>query len=298
MKILLIAGGWSNEREVSLSGAKKIEEAIKELGHAVTFFDPAKEFKNILTVAKQHDFAFLNLHGQPGEDGLIQLMLDKAGCPYQGTGPAGSYLALNKAASKVMFERENIPTPEWELVTAATDLPGLADFAFPAYLKRNTGGSSIGAFRVESFEEFKEKSKVSLECEIDMLLEREIRGVELTCSVLDQTPLPLILIRPQSGSFFDYDSKYLPGGAEEICPAPVSDEITALCKKLALKAHNALGLKGVSRADFIMDENEVFLLEVNTLPGMTPTSLLPRAAKAQGYDFPQLIDELIKISMR
>ena len=298
MKILLIAGGWSNEREVSLSGARGIEKAIKSLGYEVTFFDPAHDFKNIFEIAGKHDFAFLNLHGQPGEDGLIQLMLEKAGCPYQGSNPSSSYLALNKAASKVVFEKAGIPTPRWELLTAATDLYDLADFPFPAYLKPNTGGSSLGIVRVSSLEELIEKAKPSLDCDQDVLLEQEVKGVEITCSVLDQTPLPLILIKPKDAAFFDYDSKYLPGGADEICPAPVSTEIEDLCKELSLKAHNALGLSVVSRADFIMDGDDVFLLEMNTLPGMTPTSLLPQAAQEYGYDFNQLIEKLIQLSMK
>jgi D-alanine-D-alanine ligase len=297
MHVILIAGGWSDERDVSLSGAKKIHSALEELGHDVSFFDPADDFKSLLQVARDADFAFINLHGTPGEDGLIQAVLDKAGCPYQGAGAAASYLALNKAASKEVFEDVGIATPEWQFITPVQGVDTPPALELPVFVKPNKGGSSLGMSLVRTPEEFPAAlAKVFSMCQ-SALVERFIPGVELTCAILGDRPLPLIMITPKAGAaFFDYENKYAADGAEEICPAPVPDEISSLIQERMLAAHNALGLTGYSRGDFILDaDGTPYLLEVNTLPGMTPTSLLPRAAGQVGLSFAQLIGELIRL---
>ena len=297
MHVILIAGGWSDEREVSLSGAKKIRSSLEELGHDVTFFDPAEDFRNLLNVALDADFAFINLHGTPGEDGLIQAVLDKAGCPFQGAGAAASYLALNKAASKEVFERAGVPTPAWQFITPVQGRETPLELSPPVFVKPNKGGSSLGMSLVRTMDEFPAAlDKVFAMCQ-SALVEAYIPGVELTCAVLDDRPLPLVMITPKGdAAFFDYENKYAEDGAEEICPAPVDDEITELIQKQMLTAHQALGLTGYSRGDFIMaGDGTPHLLEINTLPGMTPTSLLPRAAAAVGTDFTALIAELIRL---
>ena len=297
MHVILIAGGWSDEREVSLSGAKKIRSSLEELGHDVTFFDPAEDFRNLLNVALDADFAFINLHGTPGEDGLIQAVLDKAGCPFQGAGAAASYLALNKAASKEIFERAGVPTPAWQFITPVQGRETPLELSLPVFVKPNKGGSSLGMSLVRTMDEFPAAlDKVFAMCQ-SALVEAYIPGVELTCAVLDDRPLPLVMITPKGdAAFFDYENKYAEDGAEEICPAPVDDEITELIQKQMLTAHQALGLTGYSRGDFIMaGDGTPHLLEINTLPGMTPTSLLPRAAAAVGMDFTALIAELIRL---
>jgi D-alanine-D-alanine ligase len=299
MHVILIAGGWSDERDVSLSGAKKIQAALDELGHEVTFFDPAEDFRNLLSIAKGADFAFVNLHGTPGEDGLIQAVLDKAGCPYQGAGPAGSYLALNKAASKEVFEANGVNTPEWQLVTPTQGRDTALELELPVFVKPDKGGSSLGMSLVRTAEEFPAAlDKVFAMCQ-SALVESFIPGVELTCGILGKEALPLILITPRAGSdFFDYENKYADDGAEEICPAPVDEALTRTIQEQMLVAHAALGLTGYSRGDFIATaDGEVYLLEVNTLPGMTPTSLLPRAAAHVGYSFTELIGELIRLGL-
>ncbi|MDC0336569.1 D-alanine--D-alanine ligase, partial [Pseudodesulfovibrio sp.] len=219
MNVILIAGGWSDERDVSLSGARKIHAALEELGHDVTFFDPAEDFKNLLSTARKADFAFINLHGTPGEDGLIQAVLDKAGCPYQGAGAAASYLTLNKAASKEVFEDKGISTPEWQLVTPiqGTNTPLTLDL--PVFVKPNKGGSSLGMSLVKKAEDFPAAlEKVFAMCQ-SALVESYIPGVELTCGILDKKPLPLVMITPKGDAdFFDYENKYAADGAEEICP--------------------------------------------------------------------------------
>lgn len=297
MNILLIAGGWSNEREVSLSGAAQIETALAALGHAVTRLDPAEDFDRLAAEAGKFDFAFLNLHGSPGEDGLIQAILDEVGLPYQGAGPAGSFLALHKAASKQLFRRAGLPTPPWAFLHAAPPPGWRPDFQGPWFVKPNLGGSSILAGPAADEAELGRALAAIFASGDAALVEPALSGVELTCAVLGQEPLPPILIRPKAGTFFDYESKYALDAAEEICPAPVSDGITARLGQYALAAHRALGLRGYSRSDFLMVGDDLFLLETNTLPGMTPTSLLPRSARAAGLSFEALLARLIDLAL-
>ena len=300
MRVILIAGGWSDEREVSLSGAKKIHAALEELGHDVTFLDPALDFKGLMPAAAEADFAFINLHGTPGEDGLIQGMLDKAGCPYQGAGAAPSYFSLNKAASKALFETLGVPTPEWQMVTAVQGRDAALELELPVFVKPNKGGSSLGMTLVRSADQFPAALDKVFAMNQSALVERYIPGVELTCGILGDRPLPLIMIRPKQGAdFFDYENKYADDGAEEICPAPVDQAVSDAIQQRMLAVHRALGLTGYSRGDFILDaDGTPYLLEVNTLPGMTPTSLVPRAAAAIGLGFKELIAELIRLGLQ
>lgn len=298
MKILLIAGGWSTEREVSLAGAKNIQAALAALGHEVTFFDLLHQFDELIAEAKKHDFAFINLHGAPGEDGLIQAMLDACGCPYQGSGPAGSFLALNKAAAKQIFRQQGIPTADWIFLPGDPGPDWQPQLPWPLFVKSNTGGSSIRLGRAADLPGLRKLLDAIFAAKESALIEPEIKGREITCGVLGDAFLPPILIEPVKGDFFDYESKYATGGAREICPAPIAPELTAEAGELALKAHRALGLSGYSRSDFILDaQNKLTLLEVNTLPGMTSTSLVPQEAAAIGLDFAQLLQRLIDLGM-
>ncbi|EPR42425.1 D-alanine--D-alanine ligase [Desulfovibrio sp. X2] len=298
MRILLIAGGWSNEREVSLSGAAQIEKALSRLGHQVTPFDPLPGFDGLIETAKDHDFAFLNLHGSPGEDGLIQAMLDAAGVPYQGSGPKASFLALHKAATKQICRAEGIPTPNWAFVPVVPAAGWLCPLAYPLFVKPNNGGSSVDMQRVDSAEKLGPALDALFSKGKEALLEEAAPGFEMTCAVLGEEALPTILITPKlSGEFFDYRSKYEDGGADEICPAPVDDDLNARVRELALRAHLALGCEGYSRSDFIVTESGPVLLETNTLPGMTATSLVPKAAAAAGMSFDELIARLIELGL-
>ncbi|MBI4804109.1 MAG: D-alanine--D-alanine ligase [Desulfovibrio sp.] len=297
MNILLIAGGWSNERDVSLSGAKQIQAALESLGHAVTFFDPLAEFDSLLETARRHDFAFLNLHGSPGEDGLIQAMLNTAGCPYQGSGPEASFLALNKAASKQVFRDGGLITADWELLVSKPGPTWRPRFGLPAFFKPNTGGSSLGMSLVRTDSELPAALDSAFAEGREVLVEPALDGLEVTCAVLGQEALPPILIKPKAGVFFDYQSKYVQDAAEEICPAPLPEPILDAVRQAAMRAHGLLGLSGYSRSDFILTGNEPVLLEVNTLPGMTATSLLPKAAAAAGLDFPALMTRLIELGL-
>ncbi len=294
MRILLIAGGWSNEREVSLKGAEQIHAALQENGHAVDFFDLNSGFQKLAKQARTADFAFINLHGLPGEDGSVQALLQNMHVPFQGAGARGSLLALNKALAKQIFLNHGLPTPKWRIVPCV-DLPDLQVEKFPAILKPNTGGSSLGIEFIKNNQDLQEiRARAPLFSE--MLLEEYVPGEEMTCAVLGETPLPPILIRPRKDSFFDYKSKYEENGAEEICPAPISPELDSELREKALHAHNSLQLSDYSRTDFLVDEaGNCKLLEINTLPGMTKTSLVPQAAAEAGYGFRELIEELVRL---
>ncbi|MHC1711178.1 MAG: D-alanine--D-alanine ligase [Solidesulfovibrio sp.] len=297
MKILLVAGGWSSERTVSLSGAAQIEKALAALGHDVVPCDLSRDFPGFVSAARQCDFAFINLHGAPGEDGLPQALLDAAGVPYQGSGPAGSFLALNKAASKQLFEKAGLATPRWAFLPGPPPAGFVPDFGPPWFVKPNLGGSSILMSLVRDPAELPAALDRIFATGDAALIEEALTGPELTCAVLGDVALPPILILPKAGEFFDYTSKYEVGAAEEICPAPVDAALTEALGQITLAAHKALGLSGYSRADFIHAPSGLMLLEVNTLPGMTPTSLLPRSAKAAGLDFPALIARLIELGL-
>lgn len=299
MKILLIAGGWSSERQISLNSAKNVQAALLKLGHEVTFLDLEHDFQNLLVLAAKHDFAFIGLHGAPGEDGLVQAMLDSIGCPYQGSGAAGSFLALNKAAAKQIFKRAGLETANWEFLPVPPAADWQPALPFPLYVKSNTGGSSLRLGRAQNEDELTRHMREIFAAQEEALIESEIKGREITCGILGDRPLPPILIEAVAGEFFDHESKYAKGGAREICPAPISPDELQKVQELALTAHRALGLAGYSRSDFILDANGNFtILEVNTLPGMTETSLLPQEAKAVGIDFETLISTLIELGLK
>lgn len=298
MNILLIAGGWSPEREISLIGAAAVRDALVRRGHRVTSYDLSDGFESLLELAASHDAAFLNLHGAPGEDGLVQALLDRAGCPYQGSGPAGSFLALHKSAAKSLFRRAGLSTPDW-IFLPERPAPGWEPrLPYPLFVKSDTGGSSLHLYRVRNGEE--------LQCAMDrlfasgqtVLIEPLIRGREATCGVLERggraEALPPVLIVPKH-EFFDYHAKYTDAGECEICPAPLPEALLEEVRKTALEAHRCLGLRGYSRTDFILgDDGAVHVLEVNTLPGMTPASLVPKEAGALGMDFGELLEVLLK----
>lgn len=299
MNILLIAGGWSTEREVSLRGAETIASALRSHGHDVDLFDLSANFDQLLLAASTHDFSFINLHGAPGEDGLVQAMLDSIHCPYQGSGPAASFLALNKAASKQVFRFNKLPTADWVFLTERPTTDWQPPSGWPLFVKSNTGGSSLRLGKANNRQELEAALSEIFAAGEAALIEPAIRGRDVTCGILGQQALPPILIEPLEGEFFDYKSKYAVGGAREICPAPLPEQINLRIQELALQVHSLLGLQGYSRVDFLLDEDaQLFILEANTLPGMTATSLLPQEAKAIGLDFPDLLETLINLGLQ
>jgi len=301
MKVLLVAGGWSPEREISLRGAESVREALTERGHDVTLFDLSDGFEALLDAAKGKDVAFLNLHGCPGEDGLVQALLEQADLPYQGAGPSGSFLALNKAAAKALFRQAGLLTPDWIFLPTRPDPDWRPHLPYPLFVKSNTGGSSLQLYHVTDDEELKAALDELFEQRQEVIIESQIQGQELTCGILEaergrMEPLPPVLIVPKH-DFFDYHDKYAADGAEEICPAPLPRPMLERVQTAAIKAHACLGLSGYSRVDFMLTEQgELYVLEANTLPGMTQASLLPKEAAAAGLSFGELLERLLNVA--
>ncbi len=297
LKVLLITGGWSPEREVALEGARLIARTLAGRGAMVEFFDLLEGFDTLVEKAKNADVAFLNLHGAPGEDGLIQAILERVGCPYQGSGPAGSFLALHKAAAKQLFRHAGLRTPDWIFLPTPPTSSWSPSLPFPLFVKSNTGGSSLRVYKVHNQPELEAALSALFAAGQEAIIEPFIQGREVTVGILDNTPLPPILIIPKA-EFFDYTSKYTSAGAQELCPAPLPEPVLIQAQGMALAAHKALGLNGYSRADFILtDSNILFLLEVNTLPGMVATSLLPQEAAAIGMPFADLLERLLELAL-
>jgi D-alanine-D-alanine ligase len=269
-------------------------------GHQVSHFDPGLDGLASLPAKIQgQDFAFINLHGAPGEDGLFQAALDRLGCPYQGSGPTGSLLALDKAMAKTLYARAGLMTPDWELVTQAPKGDFSSQLRYPVFAKPNNGGSSLGIKLLNSLAELQTQLTKGALSSGAMLLEEAVTGKEVTCAVVGQEALPPILIQPiKEAPFFDYHNKYTPNTAQEVCPAPLSKETTEAVQAAALTAHRDLGLSGYSRTDFILTPKGPYILETNTLPGMTPTSLLPQAAAARGQGFVELLEQLIDLGLK
>ena len=300
MNILLIAGGWSPEREISLIGAAAIREALARRGHKITQYDLSDGFEALPGLAESHDAAFLNLHGAPGEDGLVQALLERTGCPYQGSDPAGSFLALHKSVAKTLLRRAGLNTPDWIFLPTPPAVGWEPHLPYPLFVKSDTGGSSLHLFRVNDRNELRHALDELFSVGQTALIEPLIRGREVTCGVLERggraEALPPVLIVPKR-EFFDYHDKYAPDGAGEICPAPLPDDVLEEVRRMALEAHRTLGLAGYSRTDFILGEDGgIYVLEVNTLPGMTPTSLLPQEAAAAGMDFAELCETILGLA--
>ena len=302
-KVALLAGGTSGEREISISSGKGAMKALEEAGFNVQWIDPADKEDLKKLVDEHFDVAFLCLHGKMGEDGTVQGMLELLGIPYTCSGVLSSAIAMDKAKSKVFYELDDIPTPASITLKRAIpfDLAQVKnEVGIPCVVKPATEGSALGVEIVE--EESKLKTAIDKAFEIDslVLVEKFVSGTEVTVAVIgNQEPqaLPIIKIVPK-GEFYDFDSKYAPGGSQHICPAPLDEPLSELIQEYAARAHCALGCRGVSRSDFIIDsEGSPWILETNTIPGMTATSLLPDAAKAAGISFPDLCTKLIEYAL-
>ncbi len=300
MKVLLIAGGWSPEREISIKGAKGIESVLAERGHNVIFYDLSEGFDTLIELAKNVDVAFINLHGSPGEDGLVQAILERLNCPYQGSNASGSFLALHKYAAKTLFKAHGLN------VAKGIFLPKMPDditsiekeLSYPMFVKSNNGGSSIHLYRVTNRDELQNALEIMFHVGLEIIIEELIAGLDVTCGVLGDEALAPILIESK-GAFFDYENKYAADGAKETCPAPIGEEATKKVQEMALKAHHILGLADYSRSDFILTKDGTpYILEVNTLPGMTQTSLVPKEAKELGLSFGELIEKLLQLAMK
>jgi len=303
LHIALIAGGVSGEREVSLSGAAGVEDALDPGKFVVSRYDSATDLARLAADAPKIDFAFILLHGLFGEDGTMQGFLDLLGVPYQGSGVLGSAVAMDKHLAKELYKLNGLPVADWQIIGFADDVDIeelVSRFDLPVVIKPVREGSSLGLSLAETREQLEEGIRKAQSHDSRIMIEKYIRGRELTVGVLGNDELlglPVIEIVPgEDFSFFDYDAKYKAGASEEICPAQISDELTALVQKFGMEAHRALRLRGYSRTDIMLAEDgSLYLLETNTIPGMTPTSLMPQAAAEYGLPFPEFLEKLIEL---
>jgi D-alanine-D-alanine ligase len=248
------------------------------------------------------DLVFLALHGTWGEDGTIQALLEMRGIPYTGSGVLASALAMDKAMSKVMFRHVGVLTPDWFLCDQHTDVNSVqneaARLGYPLVVKPNDGGSTVGLSIVQQAgAELERAIQEAKRYSRSILLEQYIPGRELTVSIVGETVLPMIEIRPKDG-FYDYKHKYTKGMTEYICPAEIPENIMHYVSEQALLAFRSLGCKGFGRVDFrLNDDGDAYCLEVNTIPGMTTTSLVPKAAAAAGWSFTQLCERIVQLAL-
>lgn len=342
MKIVVLCGGLSMERNVSLTSGALICKALRELGHQAVLVDmfygledvdapvealfedlPPVEMvsvagepdleavkasrkwksrskigKGVFEICALADCVFLGLHGACGEDGRIQATLDLLGVPYTGSGYLGSALAIDKDLTKQLAAAAGVRTPKWRIVyyDQGDSLMQAEEIGLPCVVKPVDSGSSIGVVIAHTQDELSDALELNRPLG-RAIVEEYVKGREIQVAVLGEESLPLIEIIPQE-AFYDYKSKYVPGAAVEICPAPVEPAIEAELRRTALKVHQLLKLRTYSRTDFILRENgDVYFLEINTLPGMTPTSLVPQEAAAVGIGFNALCQRIVDDAM-
>lgn len=271
----------------------KVKASRKD--QSACFFGP-----NVISMCQMADIVFMALHGENGENGKIQAAFDLLGIKYTGSGYLSSALAMDKGAAKIFFEKNGVPTPAGMKMTKAdhTDDFDKTGLSLPCVVKPCCGGSSIGVSIVRTKEQFHAALDEAFHWEDELIIEEYIEGREFSVGVLEYQALPVIEIAPVEG-FYDYKNKYKAGSTVETCPAELSKEITEEMQKYAVMAAEALGLDTYSRMDFLLNkEGKIYCLEANTLPGMTPTSLLPQEAKVIGMNFNELCEKLIKISLQ
>ncbi len=297
MRIAVLKGGWSPEREVSLNSGKQCAKALREAGYDVVEIDAGRDLAEQLKEAKP-DAVFNALHGQWGEDGCVQGLLEVMGIPYTHSGVLASSLAMDKQLTKRILAAVGVPSPEGRIVTRAEAAGGHV-MAPPYVIKPNAQGSSVGVFIIREGDNRPPAELTSEKWSLgeEVLVEKFVPGRELTVAVLGDRPLCVTEIMT-SLAFYDYEAKYAAGGSTHTIPAGVPQAVTDRCLDLALRAHQALGCRGVSRSDFRYDAGakgeQVFFLEINTQPGMTGTSLTPEQAQHCGVSFPDLCAWLIE----
>ena len=304
IRLALLAGGKSGEREVSLKGAEEVAKALDPQKYDVKRYDPATDLAKLATESDRLDAAFILLHGPFGEDGTVQGFLDLLAIPYQGSGVLGSAIAMDKNLSKILYRNASLKVPEWYMASKEDiDNPSkiLGQLGLPMVIKPASQGSSLGMTIARSEDDIAEGLKKAFAIDRQVMVEEFIAGREITGGVIgndELTALPLVEIIPGDAyEFFDYEAKYRPGASREICPADLEEAITIRAQNYALAAHHALQLRGYSRTDMIVSGDDIYVLETNTIPGMTPTSLLPQGAAAAGLDFPALLDRLIQLAL-
>ncbi len=323
MNITVLMGGNSPEREISLLTGKAVEKALKEAGHQVQAID-IESVASVLAMPelKNSDIIFPALHGGQGEDGHLQALLDILNIPYTLSGAAASALAMDKSSSKRVMRSAGIPTPDWLQVSwdrqsehsgtliSRNAVEGLTldriferasqELGFPVVIKLNGAGSSVGVAIVNKPNQFEvsftEVVDAADEPQIDLILEKFIPGRELTATILLGRRLPLLEIRPKEG-FYDFENKYTTGASDYLVPAPVHSPIYEQISADALRVFELIGCRGVARVDFRLDGDNYYCLEINTIPGMTEHSLVPKSAAAVGIGFSALADDLCRAAL-
>jgi len=308
IKIALLSGGWGGEREISLKTGEQIYKALDKKKYQVLRFDPKNDLGKFFSDAlkKKFDLIFPALHGPFGEDGKLQGLLDVLGIPYLFSGCLASALAMNKYKTKVIVGKEGIAMARNILIrkNEKYNLNGIIKkLSLPIVVKPSELGSSVGMSIAKTKKELEKGIKIAFRYDREVLLEKFIKGRELTVPVMGNDParaLPVIEIIPKVSTWFDYRAKYEVGGSEEICPAKIPGKIKNKIQKQALAAYKAIGCKDLARVDFIWQKgsDKLYFLEINTIPGMTATSLVPKSAKAAGLTFSQFLDKLISQAIK
>ena len=304
LTVALLSGGISSEREVSLKSGEQVYAALNKDKYRIVRYDPMSDLNRLVADAPTIDVALIILHGPFGEDGTVQGLLDLLGIPYQGSGVLGSAVSMDKLVSKQLYERSGIPTPAYITIRRDDSLKietCLERIGLPLVIKPAKGGSSIGMAIVKTRDSLESAILEAFRYDNTLVVETYIQGTELTVGVIgnrDLKALPVIEIIPNSRyEFFNYHAKYLPGASREICPARIDAVLTEKAQTYAIAAHRALFCEGYSRTDMMLRNRDLYILETNTIPGMTETSLLPLAAKTAGISFSELLDNLIELGI-
>ena len=304
LDITLLCGGISAEREVSLNTGKQIAEALRAAGHRVWVADISPG--DLSALDRPCDLVFPALHGEFGEDGQLQRILEERGLAFVGSGERASRLGMNKAATKVCLEAHGIPTPAWWMVTGevgdkVTGWQGdkVTEVGVPCVIKPNEEGSSVGCRICMTVEDVKEHLAATLPRYGEMLVEKFVDGFELTVGILDGETLPVIWIKP-AVEFYDYQAKYTREDTEYVFDIPLPEDVLVQVRRAAEDVHRLVGCRHLSRVDLMVDKklHEVYVLEVNTMPGFTTHSLVPKAAAKAGIAFPALCDRLARMALR
>jgi len=285
-RVCVLKGGWSSERDVSLVSGAAIAEGLREAGYDVSEVDVGDDIYDVLRELKP-DAVFNGLHGTWGEDGCVQGLLETLKIPYTHSGVKASALAMDKILSKKLFQSVGIPCAPDKIVSSS-ELFDHEPMARPFVVKPYNDGSSVGVVIVDEGDEFSAKQQGPWQSTDHLMVEKYIPGRELTVSVMGDKALCVTELRPKHG-FYDYKAKYQDGMTDHILPADLSEDQTSKLKRMALDAHNILGCRGVSRSDFRMDGDNIYILETNTQPGMTSLSLVPEQAKHIGMSFCELV---------
>ena len=294
MKVAVILGGTSVERDVSLKTGKAVVEACRSNNYHVETVIIDKNHKKFLPILKQADIVFNALHGTLGEDGTIQKWLEENNIKFTGSDSIASALCMNKIECKKILKKNKFLTPKWVEFERGVEI---ADVSFPCIVKPNAQGSTFGLSYVEKATDLTPAILKSQKFDESILIEEYISGKEITVGVIEESPMPIVEILPKN-KIYDYKCKYTAGMSDYICPANIKKGLSERIMIDSVKIFKLLGCKGYGRIDFIIDKNEnYYFLEINTLPGMTSTSLLPIAARAQGLSFSELVKKIIDLGL-